>query len=411
MVETRRLTELVDSALERLRLPEGDLAVALSGGADSAALAFLCQKAGRQPRALHVNHGLTHSGRLEEAAVSVADSLGLELEVRRISVPEGASPEGQARQERYRAFTESTREGESLLTAHTLDDNAETILANLIRGSGARGLSGIPYWRPAAVYRPILSVSRSETREIAALADLAFHDDPMNDDPALTRNWLRLEILPRLRGMNPQIADSLQRTAASLARDVDYLEGLAASEAPELAEAAARHPVSRLLIAPRPVADRVLMLMLSQTIGRSSVTADRIDRIWSVVRGEAASQQLGKGSVARVEGPLLIVERPADRTQEPASVELVPGVNRAGRLIFEVREAEGVCRVLPLSKWSAVFPKDTVLVAGDDGVVAAEGEPAWIPGEKRLPVAWYRAGDNGYLSVLAREGTGWTSSH
>jgi hypothetical protein len=91
-------------------------------------------------------------------------------------------------------------------------------------------------------------------------------------------------------------------------------------------------------------------------------------------------------------------------------VDLAPGENRVGRLVFEVLKHGDVCQVAPLSRWQAIFPLETGLVASPEGVVLADGVEAWVPGVKRLPVAWYQPGTVGYLSVFAREESGWTSS-
>src|SRR5690606_10314770 len=87
---------------------------------------------------------------------------------------------------------------------------------------------------------------------------------------------------------------------------------------------------------------------------------------------------------------------------------LNPGQHRYAGLEFDVIAIDGICRVAPLSRWHAIFPRGATLVAGSDRTVAADGEAAWVPGEKRLPVAWYEPGDVGYLSVFAREESGWT---
>lgn len=407
MVATRRLTELIGSVAARLRLPDGPVVVGLSGGADSAALAYLCVETGREIRALHVNHGLAHSMLMQKAALSVAEELGIDLEIVNVSVPEGPSPEGRAREARYEAFSEAAGNAPALLTAHTVEDNAETILLNLIRGSGPRGLSGIPYNRAPNIYRPSLGISRSETREIASLAGLSYIDDPMNDDPSLTRNWLRNTILPRLAEQNPRIVESIRRAGEAIGRDVQYLDGLARLQSPTLGDSEAKHPRASLLAAPGPVADRVVMEMLGHVIGQSAVTADRVSRVWAVVLGDSASQEVGLGAVARLLGPTLVIA--GERSEgKGAGGPLRAGLNRFGTLIFEVRSVDRVCRVAPLSVWAAIFPKTASLSVGADGVVLADGEPAWVPGQRRLPVAWYEAGDVGYLLVLARERTGWT---
>ena len=227
MVDTRRLTALAALIEAKLRLPERQLVVGLSGGADSAALAYLLSR-GRHPlRAIHVHHGLPASDRLESAARDVASNLQLEIEVIGVSVPAGASPEGQARTARYRAFLDSAL-GEAVLLAHTRDDQAETVLMNMLRGSGLRGLAGISWFRPPNVYRPMLDVARSETREIAALAGLPYFDDPMNESLELTRNAIRLEVLPQLARFNPQVVASLARLAENVRAESELIEREAA---------------------------------------------------------------------------------------------------------------------------------------------------------------------------------------
>ena len=403
MAATRRLTQLVESAQSRLKLPTGPLVVALSGGADSAALAYLCVESGREARAVHVNHSLAHSAELETAAVAIATRLDLELEVRTVTLPEsGASLEGRARTARYAAFGETTTMEERLLTAHTLEDNAETVLINLVRGAGARGLSGIPYHRFPNVYRPALEISRSETREIAALARLGFVDDPMNQDPTLTRNLIRQQVIPFLEGFNSRLLPALARTAASLARDVAHLEAEAARVGVDYRDEVATCPLGALAAAPRAIADRVLMDMLAHVSRGEGVTAGHVERMRSVVEGRAESQEMGWGVSVWRKGPLVVVGVPKSTNGRGQGVELTAGSHHAGGLELFVMARDAVCQVMPLSKWAAVFPPNIRLEADTDGTVLADGEPAWIPGVRRFPVAWYQPGTVGYLFVSAR---------
>jgi tRNA(Ile)-lysidine synthase len=298
MAATRRLTELAKVATAKLRLPAGPVTVALSGGADSAALAYLCAGSSREMGLVHVDHGLPASQRLAEAAKSIATALATPLETVSVVVEEGPSPEERAREARYQVF--DTRD-QTVLTGHTQDDNAETILINLIRGTGPAGLTGIPYHRPPNTYRPMLSISRSETRELAALAGLAFFDDPMNDDFALARNRVRHQVLPLLAEMNPRIVESLARTATAVDRDHAFLDSLV----PETGESAGV-PTALALTLPRPVADRLLQrILLESDVG---VTADRMQRVWSVVTGETESQDLTGGRRVTRRGALVVVE-------------------------------------------------------------------------------------------------------
>ncbi len=289
MAATRRLNQLVDSALKRTRLPPGPVTVALSGGADSAALALLAAETDRKVSVAHINHGLEASEILAAAAAEVASRLDLPFDAISIRVPPGPSLEAKARAARYAAL--SNVDG-PVVTGHTRDDAIETMLINLVRGTGADGLGGIPYHLPPNIYRPILDVSRSETREIAALARLPFRDDPSNDDLRLTRNHIRHVVIPRLRDLNPKLDEAMSRAAAALRVDCEYLDELAGGPPPEALE------VSVLATLSRPVADRLVMRWLVSH--EVEVNADLVERVWSVVLGASDSQDLEGGrSVVR----------------------------------------------------------------------------------------------------------------
>lgn len=298
MVATRRLNELVATALPLLDMPEGPSVVALSGGADSAVLALLAREAHHSIRAVHIDHGFAGSPALSVAAAAIADELDISLSVVRVTVAEGPSPEGQAREARYRELTELD---EPVLTGHTRDDSTETMLLNLVRGTGASGLAGIPRFRPPNIHRPMLAVTRSTTREIATLAGLGFVDDPMNQDMSLTRNRVRHQILPLLRELNPQVDSALARAATNLERDSDYLEHLAS-----LHGDAGAVPVAVVATVPRVIADRILLGLLRGAGVEPS--NDRVERMWSVVSGESTRQQLADGKAVLRQGAMLVVE-------------------------------------------------------------------------------------------------------
>jgi len=409
MVETRRLTRLVAAFSKRLELPDGRLVVGLSGGADSAVLSYLCSRLDRQVGAVHINHGLANSPMMEGAAVAIAQGLGVTIDVRHVVVPEGPSPEGQARLVRYSEFAVATESGEILLTAHTRDDNVETVLFNMIRGTGAKGLGGIPYYRPHNVFRPMLTITRAETRELATLAGLPFVDDPMNDDLSLTRNIIRSRVIPMLSELNPRLSESIARMSTAIASDNSHLDREAAQVTILADDEAVSVAVGDLIAVVEPIGDRVLKTMLTWTVGSDGVTVERVKSLWSVARGEIESLQLGSNATAIRRGPSLVIE-PVRGRDDHQTVLLAPGQHRLGRLHFDVLAHDEVCKVVPLSRWSALFSPSTLLEATPDGLVTADGAPAWVPGERRMPVAWYEPGSVGYLSVFAREESGWTSN-
>lgn len=414
MVETRRLKQLRGRLAGLLGLPEGHLVLALSGGADSAALAYLLAHLGSGFRAVHVDHRLPASARLEEAARAVAGLLDADLDVVGVDIPSGASVEGQARQVRYAALLASLRPDETLLTAHTLDDQAETVMMNLLRGTGPAGLAGITQ-RTGALARPMLAVTRSETRELAALALLPFFDDPSNLDRGIRRNAIRLEVIPELSArFNPKLIEALARTAELVASDETHLQG-EADVVPVMGDGRSiAVPLGALPAVARPVADRALRRCLLQIRPPHGGSAAELDDVWSVATRARKSVSLAGGVEVAHEGPLLVFRSTASTTPTGDRVPLVVGSNRVGPYRIDVERVDRACRVAPIGLWSALFPADVALGARIDEkgrlVVDADAATAWVAGERRLPVAWYQPGTSGYLSVFAREGSGWTSS-
>jgi len=206
--------------------------VALSGGPDS--LALTAAAAATLPTtALIVDHGLQpDSDLVAAAAAEQSRALGcVRAEVLRVQVGHGGGPEAAARTARYRAL-DGARLGAPVLLGHTLDDQAETVLMGLGRGSGARSIAGMrpsdPPW-----YRPLLGHRRALTRAACAELGLTAWDDPHNSDPRFTRVRLRTEVLPLLEQvLGGGVAEALARTASALREDTDALDGLAADELP-----------------------------------------------------------------------------------------------------------------------------------------------------------------------------------
>lgn len=233
---------------------DGLVLVACSGGADSlalaAALAFVATRLKLRAGAVTVDHGL-QPGSAERAA-SVAGllrDLGLDP-VERIALSvdtaSRAGPEAAARTARYRALAETaTSTGAvAVLLGHTLDDQAETVLLGLARGSGARSLAGMPA-RRGCYRRPLLRLRRAQTRAACAALGLEPWQDPHNADPRYARARVRGEVLPMLEAaLGPGVAEALARTAGMLRADDEYLDAVAGLAAQRIGGDAAGSPLA-----------------------------------------------------------------------------------------------------------------------------------------------------------------------
>ena len=407
MVATRRLRALVGDLRSVLELPDGDLVVALSGGADSAGLAFLVADTGRSARAIHVDHGTPGAPLLAKAATAIAAQLEMNLHIEAISLPDGGFSEGRARAGRYRVFGEQRRGDEWVLTAHTLEDQAETVLMNLIRGTGPLGLAGIPRRSKGWVARPILDASRGDIRELVTLAGLSFFDDPSNIDVEMRRNAIRRELLPDLARFNPSIVDSLARAASLIREHLTIIDDAVESIPAEVTGESAKIPIGHLMTAPRAVAAGAIRRAVGLLQPPYPPTAAEFQRIWEVVTGENRATEIAAGIRVERRGPMLFLGSDPEDSRVDGPVPLTPGTHHVGSLVLEVTAQDGPSRVTPIGVWTAVFSPDASLTAevhSETGVVVhADGVLAWAPGEKRHPVAFYQSGTSGYLSVSARE--------
>lgn len=241
----RNLTRAMRAPWELAGMPRGTaVAVGFSGGADSVALLSLLEKAAKRDGfpllALHIHHGIrgAEADRDEAFCRDFAARLGVDFCAVRVDVPAWAAEHGvgleeAAREVRYRCFEVVMAErGIPLLaTAHHADDNAETVLFRLARGTGLDGLCGIPQVRKlgtGVVVRPLLPFTKEEILGYCRENGLEFVTDSTNLEPCCTRNILRLEVLPALERAVPNAAATMARTAESLRQDAECLDGLAA---------------------------------------------------------------------------------------------------------------------------------------------------------------------------------------
>lgn len=209
-----------------------------------------------------------------------------------------------------------------MLTGHHRDDLAETMVVNLLRGTGATGLSGIPERREPFV-RPLLGFTRAEVRAAAEELALPFVDDPANADPRHLRSRVRTEVMPSLDALAPDVAARLARTAALVATDDAVLEEIAASFPLEREPAAVRIPVGALVTQPRAVTARIVRRALRLLHPPYPGTSADVARVLGAVAGPPS--ELTGGLRAEREGASVVVSDPAAAPAPPAPTTLRAG--------------------------------------------------------------------------------------
>ncbi|MGH1563853.1 tRNA lysidine(34) synthetase TilS [Mumia sp. DW29H23] len=288
----------------------------VSGGADSLALAaltaFVAPRREIGVRCLVVDHGLQDgSAQVAAATAETLRGLGLEADVRRVQVGRDGGPEAAARSARRAALASYAQEHGcvAVLLAHTRDDQAETVLLGLSRGSGARSLAGIAprdgLWR-----RPLLGLSRTDTEAVCRASGLSWWSDPHNDDDRYARVRVRRDVLPVLEeALGPGVAAALARTAGMLRDDADLLDTLAAQSRGELARPDGGLDAAGLAALPRALRTRVLRAAaLEAGCPAGDLTAAHVVEVERLVtrwRGQGGPALPGGVTVSRTDGALV----------------------------------------------------------------------------------------------------------
>ena len=282
LADSARGLPLVTDLLSRCTFPTSGTNVdcAVSGGADSVALLVLARAANLNVTAWHVDHGLReHSHTEAELVAQLATQLGAQFESRTVSVEQGANTEARAREARYGVLPQG------VMTGHTADDQAETILINLLRGSGTRGLAGM---QPTA-QRPLLHIRRIETEALCSALGIEVFKDPSNDDERFQRNRIRHEVLPLLESLAKRdLVPVLTRQADLLRDDDDLLNELASALDPTDALALANAPIA--------LSRRAIRSWLTNPLVPDSAT---VERVLDVARGNTLACDIGLGRQVR----------------------------------------------------------------------------------------------------------------
>ena len=270
------LSELQDRCIFPASGTEVDCAV--SGGADSLALLLLAVNAGLKVTAWHVDHGLRETSSDEgEMVFEVASDLGVQSNCLKAFIEDGPNLEARARDARRDVLPPQ------ILTGHTADDQAETVILNLLRGSGVQGTAGIgdPH------RRPILDLRRRETRELCLLEQLDPVNDPMNLDPRFTRNRIRNEVIPLLAevaGRDPvpllarhaNLAGEASGILANLIKDFDITDVRSVADVPD------------------PVVRFAIQDWLTDNLGLPADYSS-VNRVLQIVRGEIKGTEIPGG--------------------------------------------------------------------------------------------------------------------
>ncbi|NYF55727.1 tRNA lysidine(34) synthetase TilS [Micromonospora purpureochromogenes] len=306
----------------------GPVLVACSGGADSLALAaataFVAPRLGLRAGLVTVDHGLQQgSAGRAEAVARWAVEAGLDpVEAVPVTVAgRPGGPEAAAREARYQALVDAARRhrAAALLVGHTRDDQAETVLLALARGAGPRGLAGMPERREldgVPLLRPLLDVTRDDTRKACAALGLTPWEDPHNADPSYARARVRTDVLPvLLRTLGPGVLDNLARTARLVAADTAALDDLAtaALAAPAGVRAVDGGLSVAALAALAPAVRTRVLHAWARELGASPAALSHrhvaaLDALVTDWRGQGATHLPGGLRVARRAGRLLPVD-------------------------------------------------------------------------------------------------------
>ena len=323
-------------------LNQGDnVTVALSGGADSVALLCILldlkDELGINISAVHVNHHLRgdESDRDERFCAELCKTLGIGLTVKHVNVNECAenekmSVEEAARKLRYEALQEEAADNK-IATAHTLSDNIETVIFNLIRGTGLDGMCGIPKTRDNIV-RPLINCSRTEIEEFLAAKKQTYINDSTNLSDIYTRNAIRHKIVPLFYEINQSLDKSIGNTIEILSDEREFLDQEASKALSNAARDVSKPALNRLmnnielsrevlLLHHRSIRTRALKLLLSQH--GVSYNYDALNQIEELlISGSGAVQLTGEVRVAVSEKMLILERKPQEAFEGKRQVNI-----------------------------------------------------------------------------------------
>ena len=310
LMDNNEVREKILTAIKQYNMLDGckSVTVAVSGGADSVALLhsmkMLQQELKVELSACHVNHNLRgEESDGDEAYVrSLCSELGVPVRVFSVdvsgSVVKHQSIEEKARELRYEAFARMSGElGSRVATAHNACDNTETVLLNLLRGTGLKGLCGIPPVRDYLI-RPLILCTRDEIEGYCRENGLRYVTDSTNASTAYTRNRIRIELVPKLLEIHPSLHEGVGRMTLALSEDSRFLEDMAKTALTEAKVGEKIYSREKLSSLPDPILHRVISLMLREK--GTEPTALRISGFSEIIKSGTGKINIEKNKFAVV---------------------------------------------------------------------------------------------------------------
>ncbi len=304
----------VQQALERMNISGQTVTVGLSGGADSVCLLLCLKELGVNLQAVHVHHMIRsqEADRDADFAKALCQKHGIEFHLEKINVPEYARNEGltleqAARNARYEALNKHARGG-LIAVAHNLNDQAETVLLRLVRGTGTDGLTAIKE-RNGNIIRPLLNVSREQIEQFCALRTWQYVTDSTNLVADCSRNIIRLNVLSELEKINPSAVQGIARAASLMAQDAQYLALQAErSECITLARDKVKVEIKKLLQLHPALQGRVLRLAISKADTLVDIEQTHVTACLKLCQGQSGKRlDLPRGITVLCDGQYLII--------------------------------------------------------------------------------------------------------
>lgn len=337
--------------------------IGLSGGLDSVVLLHAMARLRDQPgadfqlRALHINHQLQDQAQSwEQHCSSLCAKLGVEFTSTTVAIAGGSGIENAAREARYREFEATLLQGEELLLAHHRDDQMETLLLRLMRGSGSRGLSGIPRSRAlgaSRLLRPLLDIDREELQSYAESEQLAWVEDHSNKDEGFDRNYCRHSLLPLIESRWPGYRESWSKSAVLASESEALLQELAAIDLAQIAtESASIVSREKLLVLPEPRRRNVLRHWLAR-LGANELSWNQLQQLSNEVLQGASGQFIAEDFQIFCfrERVYVMAAQELERDLDSTGLEAMPVLPVTGevmlpgngRLRLRASEGEGIC--------------------------------------------------------------------